>query len=469
MPLVKDKLGNISSSKNYRSVAISSILLKLIDWVIILLEGPALGLDELQFAYQVGCSTVMCTWAALETIDYYLRQGSEVYTCATDMSKAFDLTLHSLMFSKMVNAGVASILVRLLIYIYSNQLANVCWNGEHSKSFTVRNGCGQGKVLAAIAYCMYCEELFQTLRRRRSGCWVLGKFRGIFGYSDDNWLIAPSISALQDMIDTCQEFAAKHNLKFSTDPNPKKCKTKCMAFLKNQREIPNIVLCGNPLPWVDRLVHLGNIVTNRIDGGQADMDCKAAKYVDKNCHINQEFDFAHPTSRMELNRIYNCHFSGCQLWDLYSTGADKFYSTYNRSIKVMAGLPYSTHRYLMEPLSGQSHMSIVVVKNFLSFITRIRESPKPVLRQLYQMTKNNVQSTTGRNLRNILVQTNLSKVDDLTPSVVGQISYKPINDNDQWRVNIIKEIMDIKSGLIETPLDWTYTEIDEILNIACSQ
>ena len=135
----------------------------------------------------------------------------------------------------------------------------------------------------------------------------------------------------------------------------------------------------------------------------------------------------------------------------------------------MAGLPYSTHRYLMEPLSGQSHMSIVVVKNFLSFITRIRESPKPVLRQLYQMTKNNVQSTTGRNLRNILVQTNLSKVDDLTPSVVGQISYKPINDNDQWRVNIIKEIMDIKSGLIETPLDWTYTEIDEILNIACSQ
>ena len=128
VPLVKDKLGNINSSKNYRSVAISSILLKLLDWVIILLEGPSLGLDELQFAYQAGCSTTMCTWAAVETIDYFLKHGSEVYTCATDMSKAFDLTLHSLMFSKMLNAGVAAILVRLLIYIYSNQLANVCWN-----------------------------------------------------------------------------------------------------------------------------------------------------------------------------------------------------------------------------------------------------------------------------------------------------------------------------------------------------
>ena len=83
----------------YRSVAISSILLKLLDWVIILLEGNSLGLNELQFAYQAGCSTVMCTWAALETVDYFLKNGSEVFTCATDMLKAFDFTLHSLMFS----------------------------------------------------------------------------------------------------------------------------------------------------------------------------------------------------------------------------------------------------------------------------------------------------------------------------------------------------------------------------------
>ena len=59
VPLVKDKLASINSSKNYRSVAISSILLKLLDWVVILLDGDSLGLNELQFAYQTGCSTVM--------------------------------------------------------------------------------------------------------------------------------------------------------------------------------------------------------------------------------------------------------------------------------------------------------------------------------------------------------------------------------------------------------------------------
>jgi hypothetical protein len=99
------------------------------------------------------------------------------------------------------------------------------------------------------------------------------------------------------MLETCQEYTAAHNLKYSTDPNQKKCKTKCMAFLAKKRELPSMMLCGNPLPWVDRLLHLGNMVSNQIDGGQADINKKAARYIDKNCNISQEFFFAHPIAR----------------------------------------------------------------------------------------------------------------------------------------------------------------------------
>ena len=70
VPIVKDKLGERCSSKNYRSIAISSLILKILDWVIIILFGVHLNLDPNQFAYQAGCSTMMCTWAALETIDF---------------------------------------------------------------------------------------------------------------------------------------------------------------------------------------------------------------------------------------------------------------------------------------------------------------------------------------------------------------------------------------------------------------
>ena len=159
VPLVKDKLGNINSSKNYRSVAISSILLKLIDWVIILLEGSSLGLDELQFAYQTGCSTTMCTWAATETIDYFLRNGGEVFACSMDMSKAFDLVVHSKLLGKLLEASMPAIVVRLLLVMYLTQYANVRWDGMFSAIFSLKNGCKQEAVFSAIAYCVYVNGL----------------------------------------------------------------------------------------------------------------------------------------------------------------------------------------------------------------------------------------------------------------------------------------------------------------------
>ena len=120
----------MNTSRNYRSIAISSLILKIFDWIIILLFGDTFGLHDLQFAYQPGISGNMCTFAILETIDYFLRNGSEVFMCTMDMTKAFDVTMHSLIFTKMMKAGLSPIFIRLLIFIYSQQYTNVRWNSE---------------------------------------------------------------------------------------------------------------------------------------------------------------------------------------------------------------------------------------------------------------------------------------------------------------------------------------------------
>ena len=72
-----------------------------------------------------------------------------------DMAKAFDLVRHSIMFRKIITAGLSLIFVRLLILIYVNQFANVRWNGLFSEFFSMRNGVRQGAVLSAIFYCIY--------------------------------------------------------------------------------------------------------------------------------------------------------------------------------------------------------------------------------------------------------------------------------------------------------------------------
>ena len=162
---------------------------------------------------------------------------------------------------------------------------------------------------------MYVAGLFLLLEERRAGCWVEGEYRGIWGYSDDNWALAPSLSALQDMILTTEEYANSHNLKFSTNPNPVKCKTKCMAYLRTQRDLPNMMLCVTTLPWVEQLKHLGITGTNKIDGCQKDILIKRAIIIERCSDIMQEFHFAPPESQMKLHSIYNSHFTGSCCWD----------------------------------------------------------------------------------------------------------------------------------------------------------
>ena len=356
------------------------------------------------------------------------------------MTKAFDLTLHSLLFEKMFKAGFPPIFLRLFIFIYINQVANVRWNGEYSDLFTMTNGVRQGAILSAIAYCFYCEELFTLLEQRRSGCWVLGRYHGIFGYSDDNWLLAPSLSALQDMLNTCEEYAAIHNLKFSTDENPEKCKTKLMAFLKKNRELPRLKLCGTDIPWVNKVKHLGNTITNTVDGCQKDMMIKTARYVDKSNTICQEFYFAHPFTKATINRIYNGHFTGCQLWKMDSKEYDKVVSTFNKSIKIMYDLPWATHRYLIEPLIESQHVSRTLIKRFMSFISSIKKSGKPNIIQLLDLVKRDTRTTTGFNLRTIMILTGKNSIEELEAGH-SDFAYHPIDPNEEWRVKFIKEIM----------------------------
>ena len=150
LPLVRNKLGDHCSSKNYRSIAISSLFLKIFDWVILLLFGHCLQLDDLQFGYQEDISGTMCSWLALETINHFITNGSEVFTCTMDMTKAFDKVVHSVLFRKLMKTTLPPIFIRLLLTIYRLQSADVKWNGLKSRRFSLSNGVKQGVVLSDI-------------------------------------------------------------------------------------------------------------------------------------------------------------------------------------------------------------------------------------------------------------------------------------------------------------------------------
>ena len=170
LPLVKDNLGDLAQSDNYRAIAAGCQILKLLDIVILILEGEKLRCDQLQFGFQPGASTTMCSWMVTSVIDQYIREGSVVYGCAMDLTKAFDMVEWVALFQVLESRNVSPVFLRTLLYVYTHQSCNVGWNGSLSATFKVSNGVRQGAVSSPILFSIYIDDLFSILRGSGFGC-----------------------------------------------------------------------------------------------------------------------------------------------------------------------------------------------------------------------------------------------------------------------------------------------------------
>ena len=113
-------------------------------------------------------------------------------------------------------------------------------------------------------------------------------------------------------------------------------------------------------------------------------------------------------------------------------------------------------------------MKIKLIRNFLKFIKSVKGSTKPVLKQLYNLAKDDVRTTTGANLRNILLLTNKINVDDLEVDHVDMIKYHPVEEKDKWRIGMMKELIEIQQGNMTAPEDWVEEDLETILNFVCT-
>ena len=90
IPIPKGSSKDTSDIENYRGIALSSLLSKVFDSCIISLNYVVMRSDDLQFAYKKSSSSIQCVSMVTEMINYYRNNGSSVYMCMLDASKAFD-------------------------------------------------------------------------------------------------------------------------------------------------------------------------------------------------------------------------------------------------------------------------------------------------------------------------------------------------------------------------------------------
>ena len=467
-PLLKDNLGDITASSNYRAIAGGCLLLKLIDLVVLVLEGDKLSYDTMQFAYQVKSSTTICSWSVTAVVDHFNRKGSPVFSAAMDMSKAFDMVKWQELFTTLMDRKVDPLFLRLILFIYTNQKCNVSWCGRSSQTFSVQNGVRQGGVTSGIFFAVYIDKLLLLLRKSGLGCHIHGIFFGAMIFADDIILLSASRTGLQAMVNICHDFAASRNLKFGTNVNPMKSKTKCILFSKKKvtAGLANVVLDGDLLPWVDHIKHLGH--TLQADNSmKMDIAQKRGAFIGKVNSLMQEFSSTSPSIMTRLVNTFTTCVYGSNLWDVFSKDCERLYTSFNVAARNILRVHRCTHRYLLEPLLQSRHLKTMILSNFVSFYKSLINNEKLPIRILARLQEYDEMSVLGRCLSKLSTLCNVDRSCLNAKIVKEKICYQPVPDSEAWRIPIAYELLQYREDNFVIP-GFDRDEMKELLDYVCT-
>ena len=296
---------------------------------------------------------------------------------------------------------------------------------------------------------VYLDLLIKELRQLGVGCHVAGKYMGAVVYADDVLLMAPSRSAMQLMLNQCQDYASKHNIMFSTDPLPQKSKTKCIFMTGSKKNLVRpdpLTLCGRELPWVTTATHLGHEL-HESGTMEHDADVKRAVFISSSMEVRNTFRFASPVEILTALKVYCSSFYGCMLWDLNGEGAKKVYNSWTTAVKLAWNVPRATRTFLVQSLlnSGLSSARVDIMARYGSFLRNLSLSPCYEVSVMVNLAARDIRSITGSNMRLLVESTGLN------PWEFGGRRFKEellkmekvaIPEADCWRIRYLAELLE---------------------------
>jgi len=185
VPIPKGKNVCLSDSANYRHIATSSVLGKLLYLVVLDRFHDQLCMSDLQFGFRSRQSTYQCTMVLKETILYYVNNGSAACLC-TSVIKYVRWSSN----------------MRIMEWYFYDRLS-------------VYNGVEQGGVLSPVLFCLSTDGLLEHLSHSKIGCNLLQFLWVLWHYADDVLLLTPTASAMHSLLKICDEYANEYRMIFN--------------------------------------------------------------------------------------------------------------------------------------------------------------------------------------------------------------------------------------------------------------
>ncbi len=455
-PIPKDRKQLLCVSTNFRAITLGSIFNKLFDWIILIKEEHALITSELQFGFKPKTSTTHCTYVLLETVQYYNARGSNVHTLLLNATKAFDRVDYCKLFHVLVQRNMSPVVLRLLLYMYTQQKLQVKWGSHISHQFAATNGVKQGGVLSPILFSVYMDGLFDRLKDSGVGCHMGNHFVGGLAYADDLTLLAPTLSALTKLVDICEKYAKEFNVKFNG------AKSQYLVF-KGRRckedERP-IVVNGDELYKVPVAMHLGHLISS------VDQDSITANAIAKFWRSFNMFmaDFGNLYSviKSKLFKQYCCSFYGAPLFLLSDNKTKSLCTSWRRALRKLWKVDPMTHCDIVAALADCMPLEMQLECRFIKFFNDANQHRCSIIRTISEMAKENPWSVSGDNFRSICFKYNMYDF-NMDSNKLCKIYYDSLGYEKISNVHVLKEMVEIRDGFKKCDI-FSMQEVEDIIS-----
>ena len=371
VPIVKSKTGDVTSKDNYRPIALACVISKVFELLLIELSADKLESDDHQFAFKAEHSTDTCIFVFKQVVEYYNRNGSPVYACFLDASKAFDRVNHWTLYKKLIEKRTPLIVVRVLMSWYSAQRFLVRWGRSYSYDFKVTNGVRQGGVMSPLLYNIYNDRLNVQLSSSKYGCEMNNTKLNNLSYADDMVLLAPSVTGLQNLIHICEEYAAEHDTIYNTK------KSICMMFCPQKRKFkskPSTKLLGRNLEYVQEVTYLGHVISADLKD-ESDIRRQYRSLCVRANMLSRRFGRCSDMVKSHLFRSYCISMYCAALWSNYSQKSIKSLQVcYNNALRMLLGRPRYCSASDMFVKAGLPSFYEYLRKSVYGFMQRINKS-----------------------------------------------------------------------------------------------
>ena len=232
------KKGSYSNPDNYRAIAVSSCIGKLLSTMLLnrLISQRSTAApdppNQCGFTKGSQCNDHILT--LLTIIDKYKIKKKKIYVVFIDLRKAFDLVCRQALLYKLASYGVNGGFFNLIKDMYSYSTGHIKLNGKISHPFDIKKGTEQGHPLSPELFKVYFKELSELLNSADTNNPLLCDTRIThLAWADDVVILALDRTSLDKQLRIIEEYCRKWGLKVNTS------KTKFMLMNSRRDNIPS--------------------------------------------------------------------------------------------------------------------------------------------------------------------------------------------------------------------------------------